>query len=168
MYHRLYNIFIIWPFNWDFSGSTFFFSWHATAFAKISSSSSVILYDTFWALFSKCDETTDVNFKKDSSIWSTEDVRLIFFINFFGSLGDMSDEELRDSWFSSDKIFLLDDDIECAGEIGFWCFENVSECSKENLLLSLVNASGLCNEKKSSLSNNSVKENEENEENKNV
>lgn len=154
-------IFIIWPFTWDFSGSIIFFSWHAIALAKISSSS-FTSYDTFWDLFSKCDETTDVNLKKDSSILSAEGERLIFFIYLFGRMGEISDEESRYPWFNSDKIFLLDafecvetgvSDLECTdsfecGETSFSFCKPVSECSNKETSLSL--AFGLCNKRKSS------------------
>jgi len=59
------------------------------------SSSSVTSEDiTFLFLLSKCVETADDNFKKDSSILlSVEDSCLIFFVDLLGRL-DITDEEL--------------------------------------------------------------------------
>lgn len=69
--------------------------------------------------FSKCDDTTDVNLRKDFSVLSV-DVCLICFLNLFGGLHGMSDKESRDETgdidfrSSSDEISLAGEDLECA------------------------------------------------------
>jgi len=171
LYYKLYNIFIIWPFNLLFSGSKHFLNWHAITLANTSSSSVSLKDLIFSVLFSKCDETTDVNLKKDSSILSFPgDVRLIFLLNLLGELSDVLGEELIDDvgdidfWSSCDTVnCLLGETLEYVTGEAVLSFNNFGRSSGEVTSTSLLlNISGLCGDRKSSSLSNS----EENKQNK--